>query len=102
MKNLVRRASNLIKSWIDYIGSRENHKIGNIEDTILISGAPRSRTTWLMEILSVLPAYKTIFEPLHRTWFPFIQRLNLPPRVYLPPERNNAFLYSYLYSVFKG
>lgn len=35
-----------------------------IEDTIVVSGAPRSGTTWLAELLRELPQYKMLNEPL--------------------------------------
>jgi len=92
----------LIKSWLDHISLNSEHETMNINEAIIISGAPRSGTTLVMEILSLLPKYKTIFEPLHRTWFPSIRRLNLPPRIYIPPERDNPFLHFYLRAVFKG
>lgn len=34
------------------------------EDTIVVSGAPRSGTTWLAELLRELPKYKMLNEPL--------------------------------------
>lgn len=37
----------------------------HIEDTIVVSGAPRSGTTWLAEMLRELPGYKMLNEPLN-------------------------------------
>jgi len=36
----------------------------NIEDTIVVSGSPRSGTTWLAELFRELPGYKMLNEPL--------------------------------------
>jgi len=38
----------------------------NEKEAILVFGIPRSDTTWAMEILETLPAYKSIFEPFHK------------------------------------
>jgi len=80
------------------------NKGANIKDTIVISGAPRSGTTWIMEILETLPGYKSIFEPLHRRWFPEVKRFNLFPlyRPYLHPKDSNPALKRYLEKVFSG
>ncbi|PEN06502.1 hypothetical protein CRI93_09475 [Longimonas halophila] len=37
----------------------------DVEDTIVVSGAPRSGTTWLAELLRELPSYKMLNEPLN-------------------------------------
>ena len=41
-------------------------KVGrcNLEDTVVISGSPRSGTTWLLELLRKMPDYKALNEPL--------------------------------------
>jgi hypothetical protein len=36
----------------------------NIEDTIVVSGSPRSGTTWFAELFRELPGYKMLNEPL--------------------------------------
>lgn len=38
-----------------------------VEDTIVVSGVPRSGTTWLMEILETLPGYSLFLS--HSTPF---------------------------------
>jgi len=40
----------------------KNH---NLENTIVLTGLPRSGTTWLGEILNTIPNSAIIFEPLH-------------------------------------
>ncbi len=40
------------------------------KDSIIICGSRRSGTTWLMELLSKIPGYITIFEPFQSSWFP--------------------------------
>ena len=73
-----------------------------LEDTIILSGAPRGGTTWLMEILETLSGYKSIFEPFHREWYPEVKLLNLPPRPYLPSHKEHKELKNYLQKVFTG
>lgn len=72
----------------------------NIRDTIIVSGTPRGGTTWFMELLETLPDYKSIFEPLHKDWFPLVKKLNLPSRPYLEPNAEKDQLKKYLTLVF--
>lgn len=73
-----------------------------ISDTITIFGSPRSGTTWLMELISELPNYFTIFEPLHKIWFPESKERGFKTRTYISPYEKNKEYYSYLQKVFKG
>jgi len=57
-QNIVKITQRIDKS----IMSKKNIDINN---TILLSGSPRSGTTWLMEILGALPNYTYLFEPLN-------------------------------------
>ena len=82
---------NNIKKDIDFLCAKLNGNL-NVKDSIIISGSPRAGTTWLMEILSNLPKYKTIFEPLHPTRFPQLNKLGFPPRIFIPVEKENKFL----------
>ena len=74
----------------------------DIKDTILISGTPRSGTTWLMELLAAIPDYLTIFEPFNPNWFPQIRKSNLCCRPYLHPDKDSPDIYEYLNKVFRG
>ena len=80
------------------------HKGANLRDTIIISGSPRTGTTWIMEILETLPSYRSIFEPFHKEWFPEVKRLNLSSlhRPYVYYKDNNPVLKEYLRKVFQG
>jgi hypothetical protein len=57
-----------------------------MKDTILIVGAPRSGTTWLMEILATLPEYTYIFEPLNPIWCPESFEVGFRSRTYLSSD----------------
>lgn len=75
---------------IDALGSRL-HRI-DLGDTIFLTGVPRSGSTWLMNLLAALPAYKSIFEPLHPDWFAPVREIDVGPRPALRPgERHEAF-----------
>jgi len=52
------------------------HKGADIKDTIVISGTPRSGSTWVMEILDTLPDYRSILEPFNTAWYPQIRKLS--------------------------
>jgi len=86
---------------IERLGVKLNKKV-NSENAITISGSPRTGTTWLMNILSQIKNYKTVFEPLHPTRFSVITDLNLPPRLFIPIETDNIKLQEHLNNVFTG
>lgn len=71
---------------------------GNIADTVVISGSPRSGTTWLAELVSTLPGYTLVDEPLHlrwpdvkaagiRDWRTYISSDSMQPRAHTYLER---------------
>lgn len=74
----------------------------NMGDTIIIAGVPRSGTTWLTEILSSLPGYTTIFEPLHPVWFPESVERGFKDRTYLPTETHWFEGINYIEKVLSG
>jgi hypothetical protein len=74
----------------------------NIKDTILISGTPRSGTTWLMEIFEVIPGYISLFEPLNPIYFPESIKVGLQSRKYLPPDVDWPEGEEYLRKIFTG
>ena len=41
---------------------------GDISQTVVLAGSPRSGTTWLAELLSTMPDYTLLDEPLHLRW----------------------------------
>lgn len=65
---------NSIRYLIDFVGHSINSPLKE-KEAILIFGAARSGTTWIMEILETLPDYKSIFEPFHPDWFPEVRKL---------------------------
>lgn len=62
-----------------------------IEDTIVIAGAPRSGTTWLLELLRTLPEYKALNEPLFLHNSPGARAAGFAWRTHITPgERNEG------------
>lgn len=74
----------------------------DVEDTIVISGSPRSGTTWLMELLQQLPGYTTLFEPFHHKWFPETEKRGFSLRPYIPQGQGDEAMEEYLEDVFSG
>ena len=65
-----------------------NSKNFDLKDTIILAGSPRSGTTWLMEILRIIPGYITLFEPLNPLYLPKSFEVGFRSRTYLPPEED--------------
>ncbi|KYK25323.1 hypothetical protein AYK24_05125 [Thermoplasmatales archaeon SG8-52-4] len=74
----------------------------DIKDTILITGTARSGTTWLMEILGVIPGYTNIFEPLNPLYFPQSLKIGFNTRTYLRVDENWKEGEDYLRKIFTG
>ena len=74
----------------------------NINDTIVIAGTPRSGTTWLMEVLSAIPGYTYLYEPINPIWFPKIRGVGFQSRTYLPPDIDWPEGKEYLEKTFTG
>ena len=75
----------------------------NIDATIVLSGAPRTGTTWIMEIFESLPKYRSIFEPFNRSIYPEVNKVVPPPyRPYVPIYEDNAKIKKWLIKVFSG
>ncbi|CAD5243168.1 sulfotransferase [Thermococcus camini] len=96
---------------LSFLASRINYALDlitarlhdfRIEDTIVISGTPRSGSTWLMELLESLPEYKSVFEPFHPSWYPEFRKLGIPYDPYVPTSEDYPKLRAYLEKVFTG
>ncbi|NJE85498.1 sulfotransferase [Thermococcus sp. CX2] len=85
---------------IDLISARMHDF--KIMETIVISGTPRSGSTWLMEILESLPDYKSVFEPFHPNWYPEFRKLGIHYDPYIPTPEDYPKLREYLGRVFTG
>jgi hypothetical protein len=73
-----------------------------ISDCILLAGAPRSGTTWLMEIFEKIHGYSYIFEPFQPEWFPDSLKTGFINRLYLLPDIDWVKGEEYLKKIFTG
>lgn len=73
----------------------------DVEEAIGIFGTPRSGTTWLMELISAVPGYLSLFEPLHPYWFPDGE-VRCYQRPYFSPFQEMPDYKKYLHNVFQG
>jgi hypothetical protein len=74
----------------------------DIKDTLLLSGTPRSGTTWLMEIFQTLPGYISLFEPVNPIFFPESYEVGFKPRKHLLAEQNWPDGQDFLKKTFTG
>ena len=75
---------------------------GAMEDTIVVSGSPRSGTTWLAEIFRELPSYKLINEPLRLSTNPRAREAGFKWRTHVAPGEKRPELQSHLEDVLRG
>ena len=81
-------------SWLD--NNVFLRKDFDAEDSLIICGSRRSGTTWLMELLSKIPGYITLFEPFQPRWFPEARRFSPDPK----PDQE--WVHEYLRDVLEG
>lgn len=96
---MYRQLKNAPRRFIDKIAFSKKF---NIEDTLMISGSPRSGTTWLMQILGNIPDYLTLFEPLQHEHFPRSNKAGFDSRSYIPPLKKCTKKREYLDDIFRG
>lgn len=63
-------------------------KTYDIHNTIVISGCPRSGTTWLAEILNTIPNSNILMEPLHLRWVPEAKDIGFSGRTHIEPNED--------------
>lgn len=82
-----------------YFYSRLNYDLDN---ALIIFGAPRSGTTWLMEILSSIKGIVPNFEPFHR--FRGITKNRIDPTTFYPTYKpaDETMMVDFLVDVFSG
>ena len=89
------------KRLIDSVAQRTRGAT-DLSKTIVVSGSPRSGTTWMMEILMTLAGYRSVFEPLNAYTFPSVCTLSLPPRIYIPPTSKHEQLQRHIERALDG
>jgi len=98
MTNLVMTARALLRTFDKIAFDKEF----DIKNTIMIAGAPRSGTTWLMEILCDIPGYTSLFEPLNPYCFPPVKEAGFKLRTYNPSGYKNEKMYKYMFEILTG
>jgi hypothetical protein len=72
-------------------------------DPIVVSGSPRSGTTWLAEILSAIPDSAIIWQPIqHRDTVPALKRLNLHLYEFIPEDASWRAAHETFHHLFEG
>jgi hypothetical protein len=101
MSNLA-HPHRVLRYWLDVSKSTFPAFRCGLRDTVVVAGTPRSGTTWLMELLGLMSGYRTLFEPLHRNWFPEASDAGFSPRDYINPNALASQKEEYLRKVFEG
>ncbi len=71
------------------------------EDAIIITGSPRSGTTWLSDILSAPKGHTPVIEPLHLS-NPGLKELGFTWRTYIDPTESREDVKELFYRIFTG
>lgn len=74
----------------------------DIRRTIVITGSPRSGTTWLAELLGTIPRSAMLWEPLFPDADPELRRIGFRERTYVPPDAERPDMEAYLRRVLTG
>jgi len=69
IENITKKFTNRIQK-VNFILKQKAVQLNSLfphdtRDTVILTGAPRSGTTWLGEILNTIPRSAVLFEPLH-------------------------------------
>jgi len=108
---IARKIAGLITSVVERTWIYTHPKI-NAQSSVLLIGAPRSGTTWVMEMIEALGDYRVVFESFHTGFYPisrkFISRFLDDPvyrvvyRPYLPVYYEDSDLEKYIGMVLRG
>ncbi len=74
----------------------------SVDETVIVSGVPRSGTTWLSEMLVKQPGYKLLSEPLYLRGPVKHQDLNLEWRTHIHPEEEREDVEKYIRRALSG
>ncbi|KYK27253.1 hypothetical protein AYK20_08355 [Thermoplasmatales archaeon SG8-52-1] len=104
MKYQKKRKINRLSTRALYLfdQSISKRKKFELSDCILLAGAPRSGTTWLMEIFEKIHGYSYVFEPFQPEWFPDSLKTGFKNRLYLLPDLDWVKGEEYLKKIFTG
>lgn len=100
-KPLSNVKTKLINRFLSYYGPRQA-KNYNISDTIVVTGSPRSGTTWLGELMSTVPGYRMLYEPLDMNRHAESRAMGLGWRPYIAPGTDWPEAEAFLYRILTG
>lgn len=95
---LYRNGAHKAKLWL--LRFLVNQKNFNIESTVLLTGSPRSGTTWLGSIINAHPDYCMITEPFRLNQK--LKNLGFTWRTYRNADDKWATGHSHIFDVFQG
>ena len=97
--NLIRNYKFRVKKKLIATRLAYNYDLRN---TIVLTGAPRSGTTWLGEILNTIPNSAIIFEPLHIRQVPEAKSAGFDWVTYLDPSNDYPQAFDFIHKVLSG
>ncbi len=96
---MLRAARAVVTLTLARASSRRPYDLRN---TIVVSGSPRSGTTWLAEMIATLPRSAICFEPLHLDQVPAARRAGFGWRTILDEMSDEPELASFMRNVLEG
>ncbi|MCS4191513.1 hypothetical protein GGP51_003009 [Salinibacter ruber] len=84
------------------IGERLNLLNESVENTVIVSGVPRSGTTWLSEMIAEEPGYKLLSEPLFLRGAGERGEIGLEWRTHIEPNENDEDVEGWLRRALSG
>lgn len=95
----TRKLTNRAKMAIMKLLLRRQHDLSN---TIVLTGLPRSGTTWLGEILNTLPNSAMLFEPLHLRFVPEAAAAGFTWNNLIHPDEDKPEAVTFMRNVLSG
>lgn len=86
-------------TYIDDLAFRKNFEVA---DAVLVFGAPRTGTTWFIDILNTIPEFLSIFEPLSPVWFKAAKETGITSRPYRNSEETDPVLEEFFLDLLRG
>lgn len=82
----IRRVVNRARRWTITTGTSLLSRGYDERRTIVLTGSPRSGTTWVASLFGAIPGAAVLFEPLHLNEVPGAARVGFTWRTYVDPS----------------